>query len=180
MVLGGGKECKGWGSLKKGHSWMGIKEGKELQRQTRWKSARMGLVHLGRGGWQWQTSKEIPRFVSSPTATWGSPRIIPYERNTYQKRLLHPHSWGQHHTPYSLSQEELGRCIIKAKALCKLFPPGTQEQGKPLSPITEKVARPDPSSTSAGRVRENSSETVLSEEGRTQKFIPWKKYHRQV
>lgn len=57
---------------------------------------------------------------------------------------------------------------------------GTQEQGKPFSPITEKVARPDPSSTSAGSVRENSSETVLSEEGRTQKFIPWKKHHTQV
>lgn len=74
----------------------------------------------------------------------------------------------------------MGRCIIKGKALCKLFPLGTQEQGKPFSPITEKVARPDPSSTSAGSVRENSSEAVLSEEGRTQKFVPLKKYDTQV
>lgn len=60
------------------------------------------------------------------------------------------------------------------------FPTRTQEQGKPLSPITEKVARPDPSSVSAGRVRENSSETVLSNEGKSQKFTQWKIYHTQL
>lgn len=60
------------------------------------------------------------------------------------------------------------------------FPTRTQEQGKPLSPITEKVARPDPSSVSAGRVRENSWETVLSKEGKRQKFTHWKNYHTQL
>lgn len=60
------------------------------------------------------------------------------------------------------------------------FPTRAQEQGKPLSAITEKVARPDPSSVSAGRVRENSSETVLSKEGKSQKFTQWKSYHTQL
>lgn len=65
--------------------------------------------------------------------------------------------------------------LSKAKALCIFFffSLQTQEQRKPFSPITENVTRADPSSTSAGRVRENSSEMVLSEEGRTQTFIPW-------
>lgn len=57
------------------------------------------------------------------------------------------------------------------------FPTGTQELVKPFSPMTEKVARPDPSSVSAGRVRENSSETVLSEEGKTQECIQGKTSH---
>lgn len=146
----------------------------------------MVLVCLG--GWQWQISERIPHFVPSCPVTWGSPRIIPYEKFPYEKqntdrywkRLLDLHFWGQHHTPYSLSCEEMGQCIIKGKALCKLFPLWTQGQGKPFLPITEKVAQSDPSSTSAGSIRENSSETVLSEEGRTQKFISLKKYHTQM
>lgn len=69
-------------------------------------------------------------------------------------------------TLFRLSCGELGT----GQSTVQSFPTRAQEQGKPLSPITEKVARPDPSSVSAGRVRENSSETVLSKEGKSQKF----------
>lgn len=66
----------------------------------------------------------------------------------------------------------MGQCINKAKALCKFFSIQTQEQEKPFSPITENVTRADPSSTSVGRVRENSSEMVLSEEGKNPDIYP--------
>lgn len=58
-----------WRTVKRGHSWEGIKVGKELQRQCWWKDARMVLVHLGR--WEWQKSEMMSCFVPFPPDTWG-------------------------------------------------------------------------------------------------------------